>query len=126
MAISRLLDRGREKAWFYAARPDRDSRGNHILSRHILVTPGGVRVTAAEDESAKAELPGQIDFRALRMHVRGSRVATSWDFIWFRGKWWEPANPEWDSVGLLNASHQELLLREANQSDIPGVNPPRG
>lgn len=126
VAISRLLDRGRERAWFYAARPDRDSRGNRILSRHHLVTPDGVRVTVAEDESAKAELPGQIDFRVLRMHLRDSAVTSSWDFVWFRGRWWEPVNPEWDSIGLLNTRHQELLLREANQMDIPGVIPPDG
>lgn len=126
MALSRLLDRGGEKAWFYATRMVRDKRGNKIRSGHHPVTPDGVRVTVAEDRQSKAELSGQIDFRVLRMHVRESAVVSSWDLVWFRDRWWEPANPEWDAVGLSNAKHQELLLREANQTTIPGVTPPDG
>ena len=126
MALSRLLDRGKEKAWFYATRMVRDQRGNKIRSGHHPVTPDGVRVTVAEDRQSKAELPGQIDFRVLRMHVRDRVLVSSWDFVWFRGRWWEPATPEWDAAGLGNARHQELLLREANQKDIPGVVPPDG
>lgn len=126
VAISRLLDRGRERAWFYAAQDTRDSRGNRIKADHVPVTPDGCRVTVAEDQQAKAELPGQVDFRVLRMHLRDNAVTSSWDFIWFRGRWWEPVNPEWDSIGLLNTRHQELLLREANQTNIPGVIPPDG
>lgn len=126
MALSRLLDRGRERAWFYGTREVRDSRGNELRSGHYLTTPDGVRVTVAEDRQSKAELPGQVDFRVLRMHLRELAVTSSWDFVWFRGRWWEPAEPEWDSIGPSGQRHQELLLREANQTDIPGVTPPDG
>lgn len=126
MALSRLLDRGREKAWFYGTTVVRDKRGNKVKSGHHLVTPDGCRVTVAEDRQSKAELPGQVDFRVLRMHLRDFAVTSSWDLVWFRDRWWEPANPEWDSVGLGNTGHQELLLRGANQTSIPGVSPPHG
>lgn len=124
MALSRILDRGRERAWFYNVVEVRDSRGNRVKSNPQLADPYGCRVTVAEDRQSKAELPGQVDFRVLRMHLRDHAVTTSWDLVWFRDRWWEPANPEWDSSGFQNADHQELLLREANQVTIPGVEPP--
>lgn len=126
MALSRLLDRGREKAWFYGTSVVRDGRGNRVRSDHKLVTPGGLRVTVTEEQQSKAELPGQVDFRVLRMHLRDFAVTSSWDLVWFRDRWWEPVSPEWDSAGLANARHQELVLREANQASIPGVSPPHG
>lgn len=122
--ISRLLDRGAERAWFYTAVETRDSRGNYVKAKYVPEDPAGHRVTVAEDRQSKAELPGQIDFRVMRVHLRADAVKTSWDLVWLRGMWWEPANPEWDSVGVEAASHQELLLRESNQKTIPGVTPP--
>ena len=124
MALSRILDRGRERAWFYRAVEAVDSRGNRVLRPERVSSEKGHRVTVTEDRQSKAELAGQVDFRVLRMHLRENVMTSSWDAVWFRGRWWEPANPEWDSVGVQNAGHQELLLHESNQVSIPGLEPP--
>lgn len=122
MAISRLLDRGREEAVFYRVTEQRDARGNRVK----VASPPGIRhrVTVAEDRQSKAELTGQVDFYVVRMHLRADAVISSWDMVWFRDSWWEPANPPHNSAGLSNARHQELLLREANQDSVPYLEAP--
>lgn len=126
MVVSRLLDRGRDEAWFYLTVKTFDNRGNAVLEPSADPV-GPVRVTVAEDRQSKAELPGQVDFRVMRMHLRPHLVNSSWGFVYCRGTFWEPANPEWNASGVTDKTrHQELLLREANQDRIAGLVVPGG
>lgn len=113
MTRSRLINRGQESATFYPSVPQINRLGVKVLA------PGDVgvtqRVTVASDRQATAELPGQVYTKVVRIITAPIEGLDAESRTFFRGEWWDMAQPPHHSSGASRATrHVELLLRSRN------------
>ena len=112
--ISRILDRGSEFVWIYPEVLHTDARGNRV--RIPSDTPVKVRVSTSEDRSSDAELPGQVQVKAIRCIARSAPV-TTWARVDYDGESWDLAGPPRFSKGTSRVMrHVEFTLRSRNYS----------
>lgn len=115
---SRLLDRGRETLTVYLEETATDSLGNTIKR------PSGdgveLRVTASEDRSSDAELPGQVSNKVLRIMAR-QVPAGSWSRVIFRGEEWDLGLPPTFTEGATRRlRHIEFTIKSRNRLQADG------
>ena len=113
-----FADRGTETAIFYPAVLQTDRRGN--TRRHVADEGFEVRVSAAEDRSSVAELPGTIENKVIKLVFRRMPTdvdkATTWDRVEFRGETWDMATPPWPSGWSRSLKHWEVTIRSRNHA----------
>lgn len=113
MGRSKLLDRGEEVIELYPQEWVTNRRGERM--QLPSATPIVRRCTVAEDRQATAELPGQVENKAVRVHVRSAPNVGSWAGAFFRGEEWDISQPPHISTGTSKAMrHVEFLLRSRN------------
>lgn len=113
MARSKLLDKGEEQIMIYPEVWATNRRGER--SRVPSDIPVTVRCTVAEERSAVAELPGQVELKSLRVLCRHVEGTGPYSRVFMRGEEWDIAAPPHYSTGASRAMrHMELVLRSRN------------
>lgn len=117
MARSTLLDRGRERAVIYPEVYEVNRRGERYKGPASEGVP--VRVTVSAEKQALAELPGQVDVKAVSLVFRwDSRKGQLGDNarVVFRDEEWDLSMPPHFSPGPTRAvEHVELVIKSRNR-----------
>ena len=109
MSVQRT--RSQELATIYRAITVVDNRGNESV-QPTMDNPHVVRVHAAPDRSARAEVPGemQIDVLTLRIPYMLADVNLR-SRVFFREDWWDVVAPPADHGGSRHVRHSTITIR---------------